>query len=262
MRPEVAVLLAAGTGSRLAPLTQIWPKCLMPIGKRPLMDYWLATLSSVGVKRVIVNAHAHPGIVQSYLSRPQYASWVSLSLETDLLGTAGTLRGLAQSLPSGPIVVAHADNLISCNFSAFVNAHAERVEGTAITMMTFSSPTPTSCGIVNVDDRGVVIHMEEKPGKPTGCRANGAVYIFEYEVINYIVDNPDICDISTGLLPHYMGKIQSWHNTDLLRDVGTIEQLSEAQHDSVASNYPPADEWQDWYESSREFSEIQGYLLR
>lgn len=262
MRPSAAVLLAAGLGSRLDPLTRALPKCLMPIGKRPLLDYWLATLRGVGIQRVIVNVHAHTDLVQSYLLRPGYASWVTAALEKDLLGTASTIRQLAPALPQGPVVVAHADNLISCDFAAFVEAHAERTAGTAITMMTFSSPTPTSCGIVEVDDRGVVIHMEEKPVEPASCRANGAVYVFEHEVVRFIAENPDISDISTGVIPHFMGRIQSWHNSDLLRDIGSIDQLSKAQFDSIVPLHGPEDEWQTWYQGSREFSEIQGYLLQ
>lgn len=262
MRPKVAVLLAAGVGSRLAPLTDTWPKCLMPIGKRPLLDYWLATLRGAGIQRAIVNVHAHSDLVLSYLSRSIYASWVSAAYEEELLGTAGTIRELAPALPQEPLVVAHADNLVSCDFSAFVDAHTKRSQGTAITMMTFSSPTPTSCGIVDVDDYGVVTHMEEKPVEPASCRANGAVYVFEQEVVRFIVDNSAIHDISTEVLPHFMGRIQSWHNTDVLRDVGTIDQLAQAQRDSTPTLNWPVDNWQTWYQGSREFGEIQECLLK
>lgn len=260
MRPTVAVLLAAGIGSRLAPLTDVLPKCLMPIGGRPLLDYWLTALSSAGISHAVVNLHAHSDLVHSYLSRPVYAHWVYALHERNLLGTAGTLRELAPVLPEAPVVVAHADNLISCDFRAFIDAHSDRTKGTAITMMTFSSSTPTSCGIVNVNDDGVVTHMEEKPVDPKGCLANGAVYILEPQVIRFIVENPDVGDISTGVLPHFMGKIQSWYNPNVLRDIGTLDQLRRAQRDQIRPIQAPKDAWQIWYRRSREFGEIQRHL--
>ena len=58
-----ALLLAGGLGTRLQPLTDEWPKCLMPIGERPLLEYWLETLFSIDVNEVIVNLHHHSKIV-------------------------------------------------------------------------------------------------------------------------------------------------------------------------------------------------------
>lgn len=232
----------------------------MPIGRRPLMDYWLAELQCAGIKSTFVNVHAHTDLMRSYLSRPTYASWVFPRFEEHLVGTAGTIRELAPALAPGPLIVAHADNLVSCNFVAFVDAHLQRTEGAVITMMTFSSPTPTSCGVVDVDDRGVVTHMEEKPARPKSRLANGAVYIFEQEVVNFISEGPVARDISTDVLPHFFGRIQAWHNREVHRDIGTVDQLRAAQHDSVSKVQCPEDAWQTWYEGSQELKSIQGYL--
>ena len=87
-----ALLLAAGLGSRLHPLTDKWPKCLMPIGERPLLEYWLETMHSTNINDVIVNLHHHSKIVQEFLNRPRFKGWVNPMYEKTLLGTAGTLR--------------------------------------------------------------------------------------------------------------------------------------------------------------------------
>ena len=86
-----ALLLAAGTGSRLYPLTDDWPKPLMPIRGRPLLEYWLESLRSVGIRDVLVNVHHHAEQMVRFLDRPCYQEWVSTDHETRLLGTAGTL---------------------------------------------------------------------------------------------------------------------------------------------------------------------------
>ena len=66
--PEVrALLLAAGLGSRLRPLTERWPKCLMPIGKRPLLEFWLETLYLINVRGVLINLHHHSEIVKEFI---------------------------------------------------------------------------------------------------------------------------------------------------------------------------------------------------
>ena len=92
MNKVKALLLAAGLGTRLRPLTDEWPKCLMPIGDRPLLEYWLETLYSTNVRKVLVNMHHHSEIVQEFLNRPRFKDWVSSVYEETLLGTAGTLR--------------------------------------------------------------------------------------------------------------------------------------------------------------------------
>ena len=87
-----ALLLAAGLGTRLSPFTDQWPKCLMPIGERPLLEYWLETLYSTNIKNVLVNLHHHSAIVRDFLNRPRFENWVNSIYEESLLGTAGTLR--------------------------------------------------------------------------------------------------------------------------------------------------------------------------
>ena len=87
-----ALLLAAGIGSRLRPLTNHLPKCLMPLGDKPLLEYWLETLWKNGIHEVLVNMHYLPTLVQDFLDRPRFRSWVHSVTETELLGTAGTLR--------------------------------------------------------------------------------------------------------------------------------------------------------------------------
>lgn len=258
--PHAAILLAAGKGTRLAPLSNEWPKCLMPIGDRPLLDYWLFLLRRAGVSGVFVNTHTHAEHVKRYLERPMFADWATPYYEQELLGTAGTVRALAPYLGDEPVLVAHADNLIDCDLDSFFEAHRLRSTGTVITMMTFASPNPRSCGIVEVNAEGVVERMEEKPADPKSSMANAAVYIFDREVIDLIVANESISDLSTELLPRFMGRIQAWHNGATLRDIGSPEQLTLAQRDKVRQPDWPEDAWQRWFNRSEQIADIRGFL--
>ena len=72
-----AFLLSAGLGTRLAPLTESWPKCLMPINKVPLLDYWLERIRLAKINKVLVNTHFHADAVNIFLSRSKFSGWVN-----------------------------------------------------------------------------------------------------------------------------------------------------------------------------------------
>ena len=77
----------------------------------------------------------------------------------------------------------HTDNYCLADFSVFERAHNNRPLGCLMTMMTFRTDTPSSCGIVEVDENGVVIGFHEKVENPPSNRANAAVYAFDYEFL-------------------------------------------------------------------------------
>lgn len=230
--PKRAMLLAAGLGTRLAPLTDIWPKCLMPISGRPLLAYWIDNLHRAGYDEMLVNLHHHSYLVDEFLSQKSYAKTVHGVTEPTLLGTAGTLRANASSFVGDAVTVIHADNWCVCDLSDFHNFHMHRRQsGTLITMMTFTTETPENCGIIQCNADGVVTSMQEKHVNPNGNLANAAVYVFEPEIVDWILANPDVTDISSDVLPAFMGRISTWHNEGVHRDIGTIEQLRLAQND-------------------------------
>ena len=163
MNKVKALLLAAGLGTRLRPLTDNWPKCLMPIGERPLLEYWLETLYSTNVSEVLVNLHHHYELVHGFLNRPRFKNWVSSVHEESLLGTAGTLKVNREYFQGCTTLLVHADNWCQCDFADFLNYHQKhRPKHCPITMMTFESLTPETCGIVETDVDGVVLAFYEK----------------------------------------------------------------------------------------------------
>lgn len=230
-----AVLLAAGLGTRLRPLTNAIPKCLVPIGGQPLLGHWLSTLRAAGVGPLIVNMHHHAQAVRAYLQESGWNTSVLADFEEELLGTAGTLYRHRKLLEGGPFLAIHADNYSIFNVQAFIAAHADRPAACDITMMTFETPTPKNCGIVKLDERGVIIDFYEKVENPPGKLANGAVYVMEPSVLETIqkcrVARPDI---SLDVIPQHLGRIFAYHNDGYHRDIGTPESYAQAQADHVA----------------------------
>ncbi len=246
MKKTNALLLAAGLGTRLRPLTEHWPKCLMPIKTRPLLEYWLGIVSGVGIEGVLVNLHYHADKVRDYLAQPQFNNWVRTVYEPELMGTAGTLRINADFFYNKTILLVHADNWCCSDFSDFMKYHHySRPANTVMTMMTFESQNPSSCGIVELDEKNLVQGFHEKVKNPPGKLANAAVYLLEPEVLEWIVNHPEVTDFSTEVLPKLIGKIATWQNKGIHRDIGTFEQLKAAQNDQCS--LPPwtaNNEWQ------------------
>jgi len=231
-----ALLLAAGLGTRLKPLTDIWPKCLMPIRGRPLLEYWLGILHNSGINDVLVNTHYFSKYVEEFLGQSHFSNWVSSVYEIELLGTAGTIRNNIDFCKDSTILLAHADNWTCCDFSDFLQYHHnKRPKGTVMTMMTFTCPNPSTCGIVELDCNGVVVEFHEKVKNPPSKLANAAVYLIEPEVVEWIKKHSKVTDFSTEVLPQFVGKIATWENRKIHRDIGTVEMLRVAQVDECES---------------------------
>jgi mannose-1-phosphate guanylyltransferase len=225
-----ALLLAAGLGTRLRPLTERVPKCLVPIRGRSLLDYWLELLLGSAIERVIVNTHHLPDAVRAFVAGSPWRDRVDLVHEDRLLGTGGTVLRNKALLGAGAFLVAHADNLTRFDVNAFVRRHEDRPSGAAITMMTFDTDTPQTCGIVEQDGDGLVRAFHEKVPNPPGTKANAAVYIFEPEIVGFLERmGREVIDLSTEVIPHFLGRICTFHNADYHRDIGTPESLRLAE---------------------------------
>ena len=221
-----ALLLAAGFGTRLRPITDTVPKCLVPIHGKPLLQYWLDALLPAGVDRILVNTHYLPEVVNSFVAASPWRDRISLAHEEVLLGTGGTVLRNRNFFGDEAFIVAHADNLTRFDVAAFLAAHANRSEGVDITMMTFDTDAPQTCGIIETDEQGIVVAFHEKVPDPPGRRANAAVYIFEPSVIDFIASlGKEIVDLSLEVLPHYLGRMHCFHNADYHRDIGNPESL-------------------------------------
>jgi mannose-1-phosphate guanylyltransferase len=227
-----AFLLAAGAGTRLRPLTDHMPKCLVPVCGKPLLGRWLDLLLTQGVDEVLVNTHHLAQQVHEFAAAYPQANRVSLLYEERLLGTGGTLLRHRARLDRGAFLVAHADNLADFDVAALVHSHATRPTGVEITMLTFETDHPSSCGIVELDANAIVVAFHEKAPDPPGRRANGAVYILEPSVLDFLASlHKEAIDLSTEVLPHYLGRIRAEPLVGYLRDVGRPESLALAEEE-------------------------------
>ena len=219
-----AILLAAGFGTRLKPLTDTIPKCLVPIQGKPLLQGWLDRLSNAGIGPFLINTHYLSEKVKVFIEKSSYKNDVTIKHEQTLKGTAGTLIGNKDFFDGKDGLLIHADNYCLENFSEFLAEHNQRPAECLITMMVFSTDEPSLCGIVEVDDRGVVIGIHEKIQNPPGNLANGAVYVLSSKFIAMIdKEFSNASDFSTEVLPRLVGKIFTYQTHKTFLDIGTPE---------------------------------------
>ena len=225
-----ALLLAAGLGTRLRPLTDHTPKCLVEVKGRPLLDYWFEALFDAGAERVLVNTHHLAEKVRTHVALSRFRDRVDLVHEDVLLGTGGTMLANRDWAGDTALFVAHADNLSSFPVREFLEAHARRPSGVLVSMLAFRTDDPRSCGILELDENGLVLAFHEKVADPPGNLANAAVYMVEPEVMDMMSRfGMTAIDFSTQVLPQLMRRIQALDIALYHRDIGTPASLAKAQ---------------------------------
>ena len=224
-----ALLLAAGYGTRLKPITDNIPKCLVPINGKPLLDFWLEELYKADIGPILINTHYLSNQVEKYVNDCQYFGGLKLVYEPILLGTAGTIIKNIDFFNNEDCMVIHADNYSLANILRFKEEHIRRPNQCLMSMLTFRTENPTNCGIVEVDENNIVINFHEKIKNPPGNLANGAVYIISKELLNIISKDYKMCtDFSTDVISKLLGKIYSHEISQVFIDIGTPENYKKA----------------------------------
>ena len=229
--PFRAILLAAGLGTRLRPITLHTPKCLVGVAGEPLLGRWLRQLQLAGCEEVLVNTHYLADQVIDFLEQwPSSTMRIVSTYEPELLGTAGTLMANRDFFEGSSGLLIHADNAMEGKLHDLLIAHESRSLNCLMTMLTFTTDRPSSCGIIATNSKGVVTSFYEKVPDPPGNRANGALYVFDTELLDCLSKmNPIPTDFSTQVIPALLGRIQTWHTEKTYLDIGTPSALSKAQ---------------------------------
>jgi mannose-1-phosphate guanylyltransferase len=224
-----ALLLAAGLGTRLRPITDAIPKCLVPIGNEPLLSVWLARLTSAGVSEILVNTHYLSDLVADYIENCPYRGSTRVTHEPRLLGTAGTLIANLEFFGNEDGLLIHGDNWCMADISEFIEAHKKRPPQSLMTMMCFRAEDPLSCGIVEIDRQGIIRGFYEKVPKPPGNLANGAIYALTPEFFVLMRQGfADATDFSNEVLPRLLGRMYAWETDAPFIDIGTPERYAQA----------------------------------
>ncbi len=167
-----AMVLAAGLGLRMRPLTLLRPKPVLPVLNRPLLHWTLELLARHGVSDVVINLHHLPRLITKAVGRGRaFGLRVSYSREARILGTGGGPRRVRRALGDEPVLLVNGDMLFDFDLTSLVERH--RASGAGVTLALRPNPDPSTYGPVVTGPRGQVRSL---PGSPR--RASGTVSLF------------------------------------------------------------------------------------
>lgn len=222
-------LLAAGLGTRLKPLTNSIPKCLVDINNKPLLLIWLDNLFSNGIDHVFINTHYLSHKIEEVIDNYKYKNCVSLIYEKSLLGTGGTIKKNKNLLQSNKLLIAHADNLIEMNLSTFIKESMKKPDFCDTTLLVFPTKNAKDEGVVTLDDNNIVTKWHEK-SLQSGVWSSGATFILYEKILNLIYSyEKKEFDLSKDIISKNIGKIFAVKSKGFFSDVGNLENLNLAR---------------------------------
>lgn len=220
-----AFLLAAGLGTRLRPLTDKTPKCLLPIRGVPLLSIWLGICSQLGIKDLLINTHHLAQMVRDWAQQQVSAVRIHLFHEDNLLGSAGTIAANRDFAGDDDFFIFYADNLVHANWEGLKSFHLRHTG--ALTVALFHSPRPENCGIVSLDECGRITRFEEKPARPKSDLANAGIYIARQALFEHLPRRA-VMDFGKDVIPELVGHAWGCLLDGYLLDIGTPENYQRA----------------------------------
>ncbi len=204
------MVLAAGEGTRLRPLTLDRPKPMLPIGEKPLLEHVVTWLRRHGITDIAINLHHEPESVTDYFGDGHcFGVSITYSYEERLLGTAGAARRL-QSFFEGTFVVVYGDVFTNLDLTRLIAFHS--ISSTLfdlpipfLTLALYRVDNPSACGVVELDGRGRVTRFVEKPppDRVFSDLVNAGVMVLEPGILKYIP--PDtFYDFGRDLFPRLL----------------------------------------------------------
>lgn len=230
-----AMIMAAGVGSRLDPLTKSVPKPLVPVCNRPVMDILFEKLASVGVKDVVANTYyLADQIIERYKNNPFGINFDYIKEET-LSGTAGGLKKCQYFFNEGEdFIVLSADGLSDANLAQGIEVHRRSGAIATIGIKQIPMEEVSHFGVVVTDENGFITEFQEKPSvqEAKSNFINTGIYIFNYKIFDFIPADT-FYDFAKNVFPKLLkcNEINTFEIKEYWTDIGTLEQYRRSTQD-------------------------------
>ncbi len=230
-----AMILAAGKGARLRPLTWALPKPMLPVGGRPLLERHIDLLRAHGVTEITINLHHKPEVIKEHLGDGSgLGVRITYSYEKSLLGSAGAIKKV-ESTFDAPFFILYGDVLLDLDLTTFSAFH--RARGAALTMAVCPTEEPTRCGIALIDEDGRVRCFREKPAdhEVFSDWASAGAFVAEPEVLSLVPRHAPF-DIGGDLIPRLIDlgwPVYGYAGEGYFLDIGSPERYRQALRDMV-----------------------------
>ncbi len=224
------MVLAAGLGTRLRPLTYEIPKPMVPVLDRPVMAHILDLLEAHGIDRVIANLHWFPDTITEH-----FGDRLSYRLEPELLGTAGGVRNCADFFGDESFLVISGDALTDIDLTALIERH--RSAGGVATLAVKKVTDTREYGVVLHDREGRITGFQEKPAPEEALSdlGNCGIYVFTPEIFDYFPDRPFV-DWAKDVFPTLLEGDVPFHiheTREYWNDVGSLAELRQGTFDAL-----------------------------
>lgn len=230
-----AMILAAGLGTRLRPLTEEISKPMVPIVNRPVMEHIVELLSLHGFRQVYVNLHYYPDFITGHFGDgSEWGVSITYSFEEELLGTAGGMKKLEGELGGDTFLVISGDALTDIDLTGLIEYH--RGHGGVASLVTTPVSDPSKYGVVILDEERRITGFQEKPSREEAVSflANSGIYVFESEVLEMIPEG--FYDFGSQLFPRFLEEGTAFYgylHNDYWNDVGSFEEYKAGNFDAL-----------------------------
>ena len=231
-----AMIMAAGLGTRLRPLTNLVSKPMVQMAGRPCIEHTIRLLRKYDITDIVINLHYMPELIRKHFgSGGNYGVNIKYSYEEELLGTAGGVKNVEDFFSGEPFLVVSGDALTDINLEDFYKHHKKQKAIASLALK--KVPDPTQYGVVICDDKKYITDFQEKPSweEAISTLANTGIYLFESEVFSHIPDNK-FYDFGKEVFPGFLKnkiKMSGYTMRNYWCDVGDLEVYREAHYDML-----------------------------
>lgn len=230
-----AMIMAAGVGSRLDPLTKSVPKPLVPVANRPVMDILVDNLKSIGVKDIVSNTHYLAEKIINRYENINFGVNFKFIKEDTLSGTAGGLKKCQFFFDKGDeFLVLSADGLSNADLQKGIDMHRKSGAIATIGIKEIPHEEVSHFGVVVTDETGYITEFQEKPSLEDAKSnfINTGIYVFDYRIFDYIPENT-FYDFAKNVFPNLLKdhEINTFVIDNYWTDIGTLEQYQQSTQD-------------------------------
>ena len=231
-----AMIMAAGLGTRLRPLTNMVSKPMVQMAGRPCLEHTIRLLRKYGVTDIVINLHYMPDAIRKHFGRGEkFGVNITYSYEDELLGTAGGVKNVEDFFEGEPFIVISGDAITDINLDIFYSYH--KSQGNIATLGLKKVPDPTHFGVVRLNDVGHITDFQEKPSweEAISKLANTGIYLFENEIFDYIPAG-EFYDFGEHVFPALLEqehRLSGFVMRGYWCDIGNLETYREAHYDML-----------------------------
>ncbi len=230
------MILAAGLGTRLRPLTDLISKPMVPIVNKPVMAHIIELLKKLNFEEIIVNLHWYPEAIKNYFKDgAAFGVNIHYSYEDKLLGTAGGVKNAKDFFGNKTFLIMSGDALTDIDLKDLIKFHKQK--NRLCTMVLTTVDEPSAYGVVILNEEKRITGFQEKPpqGKEKSKLANSGIYVFEPEIFNYIPDD-EFYDFGADVFPQTVEEntpIYGYINYRYWNDVGSLSEYMRGNFDAL-----------------------------